>query len=591
MRQFWLPILKGSLVVMLLATSSALSAKYWNQLFDLGGNSELDPNLLVVDSHAYVIHTYDSPQHNGALVTSINKFDFQGNRIWSREFAEQGYAIYRNMGPTVQDSTLFFTLFRFKNKVYDTLHYLVKMGFDGDTLLLKPLISSHPHRYISSHLLPDQSMVLTGYAIDSAEVTHWVFHKLDSAGQTIWYREFPWKDGYVNTNTGHDIALTPDGGFALSGASDGYDTTKLTQGMLVKTDSLGQVEWVKDYGGKEGHDHAFYVTVVDSFILTSGRIIIQASSTGDPYAGIMKIFLGKYHLDGRVVFEKLVGPNTGNFVSMRDITTLSNGDILLSGGVQDISFFPTGLLFRLTSTGDSIWYRYHDYLFGLQNRHIIESAAELPDGSILTAGQCRPSSIHWDSVPPALWMMRLDSLGCHFPGCDTVCVKPEVEYEIEILPDLRVRAINKTKNALLSFMTLREPDVAWNGSDSFEVTYQMASPGICGLSIVMEGPCNIPFRFDTTFYVGYVGTPGIEGAVPIQLYPNPATDQFTLQWEAPLPQGTLTLYDLQGKAILRQAIRQSNTLINVSGLSSALYIAALQDANGAVLWRGKVMVE
>ncbi len=562
---------------------------YWNKVFDIGGNSELEPKMTVVDSFAYVLHSYDNPNHNNQYVTGLSKISINGVLQWNKEFAETGSGLFSNMNISQQDSTLFFCLFPYRNAPYDTIHYLVKTDLNGDTLLYKPLYSNRPHRYISSFLHPDGSMILTGYALDSVNREIWVFHKLDGVGETVWYREYTWNSSFNYTNAGNDIELTSDGGYVLGGASTGYDTTKRVQGIIIKTDSIGQIEWVRDIGNR-WNEHRLFVGVVDSFILASVRVITDGDDD-DPSMGLTRSFIGKYHLDGRVVFEKMIGPELSSWYGIFNIMGLQNGDILIHGSDQDISLWPSGMICRVSGTGDSIWYRYHDFFTGTKQTHKIQAAAELPDGSILTAGQMFPRGIHWDSIPPALWMMRLDSLGCHFPGCDTVCVKPKVEYEIEILPDLRVRAINKTKNALLSFMTLREPDVAWNKSDSFEVTYQMTAPGICGLSIAMEGPCNIPFGFDTSFYVGYVGTPTVDGIVPIQLYPNPATEQCTLQWDSPLPQGTLTLYDLQGKAILRQSIRQSNTTINVSNLAPALYIAAVQDSKGAVVWRGKVMVE
>lgn len=80
----------------------------------------------------------------------------------------------------------------------------------------------------------DGSFVITG--------TTWLL-KTDASGKVEWIRSYQQK--YVN---GQALIQMPDNGFLIAG--DIYvDQKKQTDGMLIKTDTAGNVQWSKTYGG------------------------------------------------------------------------------------------------------------------------------------------------------------------------------------------------------------------------------------------------------------------------------------------------------------------------------------------------------
>src|SRR5436853_1899098 len=67
--------------------------------------------------------------------------------------------------------------------------------------------------------------------------------KTDSAGNLLWSKVYPVTTNYYDNAS--DVIETADHGFALIGS--GYDS--LPDGMIIKTDSAGNLEWKKYYQG------------------------------------------------------------------------------------------------------------------------------------------------------------------------------------------------------------------------------------------------------------------------------------------------------------------------------------------------------
>ena len=106
--------------------------------------------------------------------------------------------------------------------------------------------------YTQSYGIADQSVYLI---------------KTDSLGNEIWYRTFG--QGNMGVNYGLCVCQTSDGGYIITGATSptigGYDV------LLLKTDSLGNEEWRRTFGG--GYNDFGY----DLKITADGGYIIAGS--------------------------------------------------------------------------------------------------------------------------------------------------------------------------------------------------------------------------------------------------------------------------------------------------------------------------
>ena len=74
----------------------------------------------------------------------------------------------------------------------------------------------------------------------------------------------------------------------------------------------------------------------------------------------------------------------------------------------------------------------------------------------------------------------------------------------------------------------------------------------------------------------------------VNVYPNPASDQMTIQMEELGPGATITFFDRQGKFAATRPL-QSNVPVSISGLIPGTYVYRIR--NGTEFYSGKIVKE
>jgi len=123
--------------------------------------------------------------------------------------------------------------------------------------------------YSQSNISGDKSQNVWG---GSADLDYWIV-KLDSLGIKQWDKDF----GGTVSDWLYSLQQTTDGGYILGGSSWSNisgNKTNNTQGSLdywiIKTDSLGNMEWDKDFGGTDGDEFFSVSQTLDEGYLISG---------------------------------------------------------------------------------------------------------------------------------------------------------------------------------------------------------------------------------------------------------------------------------------------------------------------------------
>jgi hypothetical protein len=104
-----------------------------------------------------------------------------------------------------------------------------------------------------------------------------------------------------------------------------------------------------------------------------------------------------------------------------------------------------------------------------------------------------------------------------------------------------------------------------------------------------ENPRNITVTQDTSFTAMFddgVGTTELETSA-VAVYPNPATDNIIISLREMITDAVFTLYDMQGKVLIRQKIANED-MVSVNNLAAGIYIYNVSTAKGTV--NGKVVV-
>ncbi|MFH1319877.1 MAG: S8 family serine peptidase [Bacteroidota bacterium] len=118
--------------------------------------------------------------------------------------------------------------------------------------------------------------------------------KVDATGNLLWTKSY----GNSANDFLHLIEVTSDGGFILSGYRRDY-TVASREAYLIKTDSIGNVQWSKTYSGPQWEQ-------ADNVIQTDNGYLIT-SYTNSYGAGGMDIMLVNVDNNGNIIWSKTYG--------------------------------------------------------------------------------------------------------------------------------------------------------------------------------------------------------------------------------------------------------------------------------------------
>jgi len=257
-----------------------------------------------------------------------------------------------------------------------------------------------------------------------------------------------------------------DGGFLMVGETGEFG---VIDGMLIKTDSSGVVEWQRNYGGPlRDYFYSVDTTTTEDVFVAGGRRyvednidwwamrltalgdtvwaktwgsdvhdlipIITTKSNGnmlfasgwnvsedDP---ISRVYLAELDQDnGDIVWEREYGP-TLNFTILRVAKEISQGQGHVAAGFAfaENSNFWQGLLLRTADNGDSLWMRRYFYYDSLMTDGMgeLNDVVPAPDGGFIACGFTQGA--YNGPYPPGysqdVWVVKVDSLGCIEPGCN-----------------------------------------------------------------------------------------------------------------------------------------------------------------------------
>ena len=308
----------------------------WNKTY--GGAANDDVQFIISENDAYVIvgRTYSFGEGDADLW--LIKTDLNGNMIWNQTYGGPG------------------TEWAFS---------IVKTSDDGYVLLGRT------------------------NSFGQGDNDFWLV-KTDSNGVLEWNRTI----GDSGDDRGRFLVNTSDGGFLLLGWTNSYGSGEVDY-WAIKTDSLGNPQWNKTYGG-ELADRGITIAKAynDEYILAG-----SSSSFG---AGNSDIWLVKIDSIGNQIWNKTYGEIEGE--SVRSIVMTEDGGYAFVGytssfgaGDQD------GWFVKINSTGTILW----NQTYGEEANEILHSFQKIEQGGYLLSG----SSASYGIGDTDFWLMKTDSKG------------------------------------------------------------------------------------------------------------------------------------------------------------------------------------
>lgn len=296
----------------------------WEKLY---GGGDYDELMAVTESPfggfigAGYTQSYDLGRWGNAFFV---KADFNGDSVWTHHMGGDGIDVFADM-ITTPDSMFVATGLTDTENDFENI-YLVKINDDGIVQWEKNF--GGPEKEVAQALTNshDGGIIITGVtkSFSVGEEDLFIF-KTNLNGDSLWFKTY----GTTGNDGGYGITPTSDGGYIIAGIYNWSDM------WLVKIDADGDTLWTSVIGGNDFEEALSVQQTADG-----GYII--AGSTASFGAGQLDAFLVKTDSLGNVEWQKTYG-GSGYDEGRRVIVNNSNEYVLMantdSGIPGDMNYF------------------------------------------------------------------------------------------------------------------------------------------------------------------------------------------------------------------------------------------------------------
>jgi len=423
-------------------------------------------------------------------------------------------------------------------------------------------------------------------------------------GILLWDKTY-WPSYNANAN---DLIETSDGGHMISGFSKRHFLNEF-QFRVIKTDELGDVIWDKDLG-------------VSGYMNGGGTIseLPDGSFVCSTFYGNEDILGSLVNPKGRIVIIDSEGNILrqqdyvyGSTTTMQESVVLNDGTIIVIGvGLNQFNEQYVNLL-KFDPMGNIIWQREYTNLPNFPSRAYTMKKTD--NNEVIFAGS---TFVETDvSFQQRAWLVKTDCFGCDSLLCyyeDSTCMvydcneyptSPQFMISDPVFSTSTGTTFTFTQTEI-SNTTMRYWDLGDGttqmGAQSITHTYTQAGTYTVKLrshhsacyeeyeqTVVVTQNIGESYANDGTDKEDEVAHLGLESwEHELKIYPNPAENELFVEF--PNTQGTLTIVDMLGKEVLAPVVFDGYAHLNLSNLSSGVYVLKISDGDGG-FWNRQVVVK
>ena len=267
----------------------------------------------------------------------------------------------------------------------------------------------------------DHGFIVAGYTNQQASTSGYDMYllKIDSIGNVEWSKNI----GGPDWDFAYAIELTPDSGFILCGKTYSYSNGG-SDVFIVKTNSAGDVQWQKNYGGPGDESANAMIRDRNNFY----AIVGETTSYGN---GGKDIWMLKVDGNGDTLWTKPYG--SPSFEAGYAIDTTADGNYLTNGTSNGYSSNGTDdmILIKTNPMGNWLWTWIHGSTTMSEEGYIVK---EFPNGNIFDGGVTDAYGLG----KTAFYMLRNDSSGNYINGCAFGGTDFEEGYSVAVGKDNQV---------------------------------------------------------------------------------------------------------------------------------------------------------
>lgn len=277
--------------------------------------------------------------------------------LFNEQYGDDSYDYGRSMIETDDGYIIVGNTSLFDNDYSNVI--LIKIDRSGNEQWSRNYTFSPTDRLNCIKKIPDGSFVMAGFSLSNINQSKdALLIKIDEYGNLIWSKTY----GTIQDEIAHSMDIASDGSFSIV-----IEVSTLDNGAdvgLIKTSAQGDSLWTKFYGGIQ-NDYGYSILCTDNGHIITGVTKSAGDNNGDGMI-IKTDFSGNiewnrsYGGQGTEVFRSLKQASDGGYITV--------GHTNSYGGGNNDAF-----LLKINSEGDSLWSNVFGGVGTDQGRHVVQT--------------------------------------------------------------------------------------------------------------------------------------------------------------------------------------------------------------------------
>jgi hypothetical protein len=334
----------------------------------------------------------------GSLDAWLIKTDAAGNIQWNVTYggagwdgahsiiatSDGGYAIVGSTGSFVEDGF-------FGSGNMDC--WLIKTDSNGNMQWSKTYGGTESEYGQAVIETPDGGFAIAGHAFTSVEEgrENFLLVKTDLSGNLQWNKTY----GGEQIDWAYSIVATPDGGYALSGVTSSFGSQNNC--LLVKTDSLGNMQWTKTYPARGSMGSRALILTFDGGFALTGNVYVKNFTESD-------LWIAKTDASGNLEWNQTY--NGKGIEHAYALVSTTDGGYAVAGFTTTANVEEADcLLIKTDASGNMQWNK----TYGSQYADAAYTMVQTTDGGYALAGSWSYLTNHY--LGGSVWLIKTDSEG------------------------------------------------------------------------------------------------------------------------------------------------------------------------------------